>query len=161
MAIFAFAEHRSQLHGDYLRILNRFQGAVGGVTSDTQHKGFLHSIDELSALSPTKLYLYGAAISLYAAVNGVEAFGLWRARRWADDLTFVEVIVLLPFTTYELTERVSAVKVAGLVIDIAVAAYLLWAKRLFGVRGGGAADRAEKAYDAGWDALERVTPHLA
>lgn len=161
VAIFAFADHRGQLHGDYLRVLNRFQGAVGGVTSDTQHRGLLHSIDELFALSPTKLYLYGAAISVYAAVNAVEAFGLWRARRWAEYLTLVEVVALLPFTIVELTERVSAVKIVGVVIDLALAAYLLWAKRLFGVRGGGSADRAEKAYDSGWEALERVTPHLA
>lgn len=161
VAIFVFADHRDQLHDAYLRVLNRFQGAVGGVTSDTQHHGVLHSVDELFALSTTKLYLYGAAIAVYALVNGVESFGLWRARRWAEYLTLVEVVALLPLTIIELTERVSPVKVVGLVLDLAVAGYLLWAKRLFGARGGGKADRAEKEYDAGWQALERVTPHLS
>jgi uncharacterized membrane protein (DUF2068 family) len=160
VAIFVFADHRSELHGDYLRILNRLQGAVGGVTSDTQHHGLLHSVDELFALSTTKLYFYGAAISVFAVVNGIEAFGLWRARRWAEYLTFIEVLALLPLTIIELTERVSPVKVVGLVVDLAVAGYLLWAKRLFGMRGGGSADRAEKEHDSGWAALERVTPHL-
>ena len=34
-------------------------------------------------------------------------------------------------------------KVGALVVNLAVAAYLLFAKRLFGLRGGGAADERE------------------
>ena len=47
------------------------------------------------------------------------------------------------------------------VINVAVVAYLLHAKRLFGVRGGAAADEAERERDVGWGALERATPDLA
>jgi hypothetical protein len=36
--------------------------------------------------------------------------------------------------------------------------YLGYAHRLFGFRGGGAADRALYDYDSGWSALERATP---
>jgi uncharacterized membrane protein (DUF2068 family) len=161
VAIFLFANHRQELHGDYLRILDRLSGAAGGVSSDTQHHGVLHSVDELFALSTTKLYVYGVGIAVYGAVNGVEAFGLWRTRRWAEYLTFLEVLALFPFTVIELSERVSAVKVVGLLLDLAVAVYLLGAKRLFGVRGGGRADSAAKEVDSGWPALERVTPHLS
>ena len=46
----------------------------------------------------------------------------------------------------------------ALVINLAVAAYLLYAKRLFGVRGGGRAERAEREADTGWTAIERATP---
>jgi hypothetical protein len=38
--------------------------------------------------------------------------------------------------------------------------YLLYAHRLFGVRGGGRADRAEREADTGWSALRRATPWL-
>ena len=38
--------------------------------------------------------------------------------------------------------------------------YLLAAKRLFGLRGGGAAEQAERALDNGWAAIERATPGL-
>ena len=38
------------------------------------------------------------------------------------------------------------------------AAYLLYAKRLFGLRGGGKAERAEHDADTGWNAIERATP---
>ena len=41
---------------------------------------------------------------------------------------------------------------------MAVAVYLLYAKRLFGLRGGGRAEQAEREADTGWTAIERATP---
>jgi hypothetical protein len=43
-------------------------------------------------------------------------------------------------------------------VNIAIAVYLLYAKRLFSVRGGGAAEERERQYDVGWEALERTAP---
>jgi hypothetical protein len=51
--------------------------------------------------------------------------------------------------------------VIAFVINVAVVIYLLLAKRLFGLRGGLAADRAEGALDQGWEALERTAPPSA
>jgi hypothetical protein len=48
--------------------------------------------------------------------------------------------------------------VIAFVINVAVVLYLLRAKRLFGVRGGVAAEHAESAIDQGWDALARTAP---
>ena len=41
---------------------------------------------------------------------------------------------------------------------MAVVVYLLYAKRLFGVRGGGKADEERRARDMSWEAIERTTP---
>lgn len=159
-AILLFAQHKSALQGDYTRILNRLQGGVGGPLSDTPHSGWLADFDKLFAISTQRLYWYGVAVAGYAAINGIEAFGLWRARRWAEYLTLVEVVVLVPVEIHELTVRVSALKILTLVLNLLVVAYLLWAHRLFGVRGGGRVDRAEKEADTGWPAIERATPWL-
>ena len=43
-------------------------------------------------------------------------------------------------------------------VNVAVAVYLLFAKRLFGVNGGAAAEEALIERDVGWQALERTTP---
>jgi uncharacterized membrane protein (DUF2068 family) len=160
VAILLFAQHKTSLEGDYTRILNRLQGAVGGPLSDTRHSGWLSDFDRLFALSTKKLYLYGIAVGAYAAINGIEAIGLWRARRWAEYLTLIEVVVLVPVEIHELTVRVSVLKILTLVINLAVVGYLLYAHRLFGVRGGGRADRAEREADTGWAALRRATPWL-
>jgi hypothetical protein len=41
---------------------------------------------------------------------------------------------------------------------VAIAVYLLYSKRLFGLRGGGKAEKAEHDADVGWSALEQATP---
>ena len=43
-------------------------------------------------------------------------------------------------------------------MNLAIVIYLLFAKRLFGLRGGAAADEAERERDVGWQALERSSP---
>jgi uncharacterized membrane protein (DUF2068 family) len=78
----------------------------------------------------------------YAIVEAVEAVGLWRRRRWAEYLTVVATAGLLPFEFAELTRQVTPVRAGALVINVAVVAYLVWAKRLFGLRGGVTARRA-------------------
>jgi hypothetical protein len=59
---------------------------------------------------------------------------------------------------YELTGRITVTKIITLIINLAVVGYLLFAKRLFGLRGGGRAEAAERAHDTGWQALERTSP---
>lgn len=157
-AIFLFAHDRENLRGSYTRILNRLQGGLGGPLSESSSHGLLHDINRLFEVPTSTLYLYGAGIAVYALINGVEAVGLWRARRWAEYLTLIEVVVLLPIEIHELTVRVSVLKILTLVLNLAVVAYLLWAHRLLGVRGGGRADRAEKARDTGWEPLRNTTP---
>jgi hypothetical protein len=46
-------------------------------------------------------------------------------------------------------------------VNIAIVIYLLLAKRLFGLRGGAAADEAERERDVGLQALERAMPGAA
>ena len=159
VAIFVFATHQHDLRGDYTRILNSLNAGFGGF-STTAHRGILGDVNKLFDMSTGKLYLYGTAIGIYALINGVEAFGLWWAKRWAEYLTLVEVVLLLPLEIYELSVRVSYLKILTLVINLLVVAYLLWVHRLFGVRGGGRAEEAAKARDSGWPALERATPQL-
>jgi hypothetical protein len=62
----------------------------------------------------------------------------------------------MPFEIYEISTRATVFKVLAFIINLAVVIYLLFAKRLFGVRGGAAANEAEAARDRGWAALERT-----
>jgi hypothetical protein len=66
--------------------------------------------------------------------------------------------VLLPLEVYEIIHRGTVLKVIGFVINLAVVFWLLLRKRLFGLRGGAAADEAERMADAGWEAVARATP---
>jgi hypothetical protein len=43
-------------------------------------------------------------------------------------------------------------------VNLAIALYLLFAKRLLGLRGGAGAEQQERERDTGWEALERTAP---
>ena len=64
----------------------------------------------------------------------------------------------MPYEVYELTKGISALKIVTLIINLAIVAYLVVAKRLFGVRGGYRAEQAEQERETGWPAIERATP---
>lgn len=66
--------------------------------------------------------------------------------------------VFLPLEIYELSERITPLKVVALVVNVAIVVYLLYAKRLFGVGGGAAADEAEREAASGWESLEATSP---
>ncbi len=92
------------------------------------------------------------------ARGGIEAFGLWYQRRWAEYLTLIVTTSLLPLEIYELAHRLSPFKILTFLINLAVVLYLLLAKRLFGLRGGVAAEERERERDVGWHALSRNAP---
>jgi len=156
-AVLLFASNRAALNADFTKVLQNLQGGLGGPIANSNH-GIVHEVQRLFAFSITNLYLAGIAIAAYALMEGVEAVGLWFAQRWAEYLTFVATIVFIPYEVYELAKGVSTLKLLAFILNVLIAAYLLFAKRLFGLRGGGEAERAEHDADTGWPPIERATP---
>ena len=159
IAVLAFAADRAKLHDRFYQFVTSLQTAIaGGPVSTTGHVGIVHDLDRLFTLSKGTLIEAGIALLGYAVLEGVEAVGLWFGKRWAEYLTFIATVVFLPFEIYELTERVSPLKVIGFVINLAVVVYLIYAKRLFGIRGGGAVETRERERDSGWEPIVRTAP---
>ena len=156
VAIFLFIPHRDQLHSDYDRFLQDLRNGVVG--SSAGRHGFWTLINRLFAISETDLIVIGVVLVLYCVLLSVEIVGLWRARRWAEYLTFVESCVLLPYEIYELTKSVTVLKVVGLVANLAILLYLAIVHRLFGIRGGSRAVRAAYEEHGGRLAFDRATP---
>jgi uncharacterized membrane protein (DUF2068 family) len=156
VAILLFSANRADLRDVVLRVVTDLTGESAS-GSGAQH-GLAHRIDELFTLRTGRLHLFAAIALAYAAIEGIEAVGLWYAKRWAEYLTLIVTASLLPVEIYELAHHVTPFKVGALIVNVAVVAYLLFAKRLFGLRGGAAADEALKERDVGWGALEATAP---
>jgi len=154
-----FAAHEDSLRAAFYRILADFQGGVAG-PGEPPGGGILGELQRLFSLSDKRLAVTGAVIGVYALLEGVEAVGLWMMKRWAEYLTFIVTTSLLPLEIYELTVRVSAFKIIAFVVNLAIVMYLLFAKRLFGLGGGAAAEERERERDTGWEALERTAPRV-
>jgi uncharacterized membrane protein (DUF2068 family) len=157
VAVFLFAAHEVRVRDWFYRVVNAIQGGNGSPAHASGH-GFLHSIEHIFTLKSSTLYAVAAAAAAYAVLEGVEAVGLWYQKRWAEYLTFVATIAFIPYEIYELSRAVSPFKLVAFVVNVAIALYLLFAKRLFGRRGGAAAEERERKRDVGWDALERTAP---
>jgi len=156
-AVFLFAGHEVRVRDVFYRVVNAVQG-TNVSPAHPSHGGLLHTIEHLFTLKSSTLYLVAVAAAAYAALEGAEAVGLWFQLRWAEYLTFVATLVFMPYEIYELLRSVTALKVAALAVNLLITSYLLLAKRLFGLRGGAAAEAAERARDVGWAALDRTAP---
>lgn len=159
IAVLLIAANEHSLRSTFYRIVTDLQrGVGGGPVQTTGHVGIVGELDKLFSLRSGRLRLVGAALIAYGVMEGIEAIGLWYAKRWAEYLTFLATTVLLPLEVYELIHKLSVLKLIGFLINLAVVVYLLFAKRLFGLRGGGRVDDAERAAAMSWETIERASP---
>jgi uncharacterized membrane protein (DUF2068 family) len=156
VAVFLVARNQLHLRDSVFRLVNAVQGTSGDPTGQTH--GLLHSVLHALELRSSTLYWVAAGAAAYAVLEGAEAVGLWLMKRWAEYLTFVATTAFVPYEIYELAHKVSWFKILALVVNVAIVVYLLFAKRLFGLRGGAAAEERERARDQGWSALEETAP---
>lgn len=147
--IFFFVGNHAALQRDYSQVVDAFGGP-------SRAHPFLGRLKHFFTITPTHLDEAGAGVVAFAVLEAVEMVGLWFAKRWAEYLTFVATAALLPLEAYDLSAGFSVLKVITFVINLAIAAYLLWAKRLFGLHGGHRAEAERRRAASSWDVLEQV-----
>jgi uncharacterized membrane protein (DUF2068 family) len=85
--------------------------------------------EKFSSLRASHLRVAGIAAFLFAALFAVEAGGLWMTKRWAEYLTIIATLSLVPFEVYELIRQSSWQRGATLGINLLVVGYLVWKVR--------------------------------
>jgi uncharacterized membrane protein (DUF2068 family) len=96
---------------------------------------------------------------LYCVSEGIEAWGLWHEKRWAEYLTVLATAGFMYFEITAIIDRTTVIRVGALVVNLAILVYLVWNKRLFGLRGGTPAMEQATADNVDWDALLAVAPN--
>jgi len=87
------------------------------------------AVDFLSTLTRRRATAFGLGAIGYGTLFGVEGVGLWKGKRWAEYLTSILTSLLIPFEVYELVRRLTLVRVAALVINLAAVVYLVYRLR--------------------------------
>jgi len=155
VAVFLFIGHRKTLQHDYVSVMNGLFGSSGGPDA---RKGLLGDFRHIFVITPSHLYDIGFLLVAYATLEAVEMVGLWMAKRWAEYLTFLATTAFVPVEVYELLTAFGWLKLITFIVNVAVVIYLLLGKRLFGLRGGHAAEVARRNADGGWAAIDRRPP---
>lgn len=78
----------------------------------------------VTALGQKKLAQIGVGAFAYAGLFSVEGVGLLRQKRWAEYFTLFITLSFVPLEIYEIARHPTLPKVATLVLNLAVAAYL-------------------------------------
>jgi uncharacterized membrane protein (DUF2068 family) len=88
---------------------------------------YIHSaITRLTNISPGQLRAIGAGTFLYALLYLVEGGGLLLRKHWAEYLTVIATGIFIPLEIYEVIQRVSPIRIALLVVNLAIVAYLIY-----------------------------------
>jgi uncharacterized membrane protein (DUF2068 family) len=141
--------HLRALHDSAQRVRDQLD-TVAAQSGRAGSRTFLDSgIQRVLGLHGKTITVLAVTATVYAVVEGVEAVGLWRERRWAEYLTAIATAGFLPFEVHELVARFTVVRVGAFVVNVALLVFLVWTKRLFGIRGGYAA--LERPFD--WRAV--------
>lgn len=132
----------------FAQSLNRDFVRLATQAGPNESRGFVvRQLHRVLDLDPHSLHVLAATAAAYSVVEGVEAVGLWLEKRWAEYLTVLATAGFLPFEVHELIKRVTVLRVGALVLNLAVLVWLVWSKRLFGVRGGARVELAEEEAD--------------
>jgi uncharacterized membrane protein (DUF2068 family) len=84
------------------------------------------ALEKASNLTPDKIKQLGLGSMIYAGLFLTEGIGLWLEKRWAEWFTVVITSSLIPFEIYEICRHPTAIKIAVLLINVAIVAYLLY-----------------------------------
>nr|WSY57752.1 DUF2127 domain-containing protein [Streptomyces sp. NBC_00886] len=140
-AVWKFSNSQDSVRKLFDEYLDVFRPVFKHFHYDLDHSPVVGSIQKTFGYKHSTLVLVAVLLLAYALIELVEAGGLWYAKRWAEYLTVVATAAFLPLEIYELTEHISWLKVATLLLNVLAVVYIALAKRLFGLRGG------RKAFD--------------
>ncbi len=136
IALYVLDSHLTDLHNAAQRVRDQLD-TVAAQSGRAGSRTFLDSgIQHLLGLHGKTITVLAATATAYAVIEGVEAVGLWHERRWAEYLTAIATAGFLPFEVHELIDRFTVFRVGGFLVNLALLLFLLWDKRLFGLRGG-------------------------
>ncbi|HEY6315201.1 MAG TPA: DUF2127 domain-containing protein [Streptosporangiaceae bacterium] len=140
--VWRFKYDRAGIQQAYNNALPAIRALYRDLGFDVNHSKLLGLIQHAFTLDSRVLIYLAIGLAAYALIELVESIGLWLAKRWGEYFAMVATSIFLPYEVYDLTVKITWLRVTAFVINLLLVLYLVATKRLFGIRGG------RKAYDA-------------
>jgi uncharacterized membrane protein (DUF2068 family) len=140
--VWRFKYDRAGIQRAYNNALPAIRALYRDLGFDVNHSKLLGLIQHAFTLDPHVLTYLAIGLAVYALIELVESIGLWLAKRWGEYFAMVATSIFLPYEVYELTLKITWLRVAAFSINLLLVIYLVWTRRLFGLRGGKAAYEA-------------------
>src|SRR4051794_38872011 len=88
---------------------------------------FVHAaLERVLNVTPNQLKEISAGTFIYAGLLLTEGIGLLMRKHWAEWFTVITTGGLIPLEVWELARRVTIIRIAVLVVNIAIVVYLIW-----------------------------------
>jgi uncharacterized membrane protein (DUF2068 family) len=139
IAVLRLRSTRVSLQGLFDKDLSSLKPFFDQIHFNVSDSATVDSIEKILHARSSTLDLIAGGLLFYGALQILEGVGLWSLKRWGEYVAVVGTTLFVPLEVYELTEKVSWLKVLVLLVNVAAVLYLLLSKRLFGIRGGGRA----------------------
>ncbi len=140
--VWRFKYDRAGIQRAFSKDLPAIRALYRDLGFDVSHSKLLGLIQHSFTLNSRTLTYLAIGLAGYALIELVERVGLWLGTRWGEYLAMVATSIFLPYEVYDLTVKITWLRVVAFVINLLLVIYLAWTKRLFGIRGG------KKAYEA-------------
>jgi uncharacterized membrane protein (DUF2068 family) len=147
-AVLRFKSSEQSLQQTFDRVLPAARPLAKAFDLNIDTSPTVARLHRLLTTDPGTLTWIAIGLFAYAGVQVAEGVGLWSLKRWGEYLAVVATSVFLPVEIYELSEKVTVLRAGAFLVNLALVAYLVLSKRLFGVRGGGRAYAAERHEDS-------------
>lgn len=113
-------------HANWSKDISHFARTLG---LDPNGTGLRKLIEKVRRIDTRQDVVFGVVALGYGVLEGTEAYGLYRRRRWGEWLTVLATALLLIPEALELAKSASLLKVCGIALNLLIVAYLLWRLR--------------------------------
>ena len=144
LAVLRFKSTQVTLKELFDRDLKSLKPFFNQIHFNVSDSGTIKAIDKAFKAHQSTLNYVAAFLIFYGLLQLIEGTGLWLLKRWGEYFAVVATSIFIPLEIYELTEKITWLRIAAFLVNLAAVIYLLLSKRLFGLRGGHAAYQAEQ-----------------
>jgi uncharacterized membrane protein (DUF2068 family) len=141
--VWRFKSDQADIERVYNSDLPAIRALYRALGFDVNHSRVLGLIQHSFTLTPRTLTFLAIGLAVYALIELAEGVGLWLGRRWGEYFAMVATSIFIPYEVYDLTVKITWLRVGAFLINLLLVIYLVWSKRLFGARGGKAAYEAK------------------